>query len=241
MPKSLEQKLDDLRKSIRRLDSALVACSGEVDNAFLMRVCRQELGDKAVSLRALASVYPNSELSIARRVARIIGVREGVPESAPVAGRKMPAASRSLHTYSSLKSLAMRAKLEHAMKVRDVAEGNPKTDHSLIIFRHAGLRSPILESSASKGEIRLLAKELGLPNWEKQVRGPDDKAMGRKAIAARDFLHSLGFSKPLLEIHGRKISICVGKDEIELIAKHSDSIIKRMRALGFSETLMRLC
>jgi uncharacterized protein len=240
MAKSLERKLDELRKSIRKLDSALVACSGDVDNSFLMRICRQELGDKAVSLKALASVYPRSELSMARRIAHIMGTKQNVPE-APPPGRKMPSPQRSLHTYSSLKSLAMRTKMERAMKADSGKSGEPSgKGHSLILFRHAGLQSQILESNVSKAEIRLLAKELGLPNWERPLR--DEKgALAKKSEIARRYLVSLGFKDARLTVRGRRVSICVSKDELVLLAQRSKSIIKKIGSLGFSETLMKLC
>src|SRR5208283_1650031 len=111
MAKSLENKLEELRKSIRKLDSALAAVSGEVDNSFLVRILHQELGDKAVALKALSSSYPSEELSMARRVARIMDTKESPPEYSKKA--PMP---RGQHTYSSLKSLAMRTKLEHALE-----------------------------------------------------------------------------------------------------------------------------
>ena len=69
------------------------------------------------------------------------------------------------------------------------AEGQEHGHHS----RDAGLQSPILESSTSKGEVRLLAKELGLPNWERPVRD-DEMALSRKRPGcARKYLVSLGF------------------------------------------------
>jgi uncharacterized protein len=247
MAKSLEHKLEYLRRSIRRLDSALAACSGEVDNSFLIRICRQELGEKAVSLRALASFYPSGELSMARRVARIMGVRDneqGYPASgtAAVSGRKpvpLQSLPKSIHTLSSLRSLAMRAMMERAMRKKAEGDGTQRKERSLVIFRQAGLQSPILESGVSKGEIRLLAKELGLPNWEQEARG-GAKAAARKAETARRYLVSLGFRDVRLAVRGRGISICVGKNELLLLARRSEAIMKKMRSLGFSETLLKL-
>jgi pyridinium-3,5-biscarboxylic acid mononucleotide sulfurtransferase len=113
MAKSLENKLKELRTSIRKLDSALAAFSGEVDNSFLVRILHQELGEKAVALKALSASYPSTELSLARRVARIMDTREPPPQEY---GKKVPIPPRSMHTYSSLKSLAMRTKIERSLR-----------------------------------------------------------------------------------------------------------------------------
>jgi pyridinium-3,5-biscarboxylic acid mononucleotide sulfurtransferase len=240
MAKTLERKLEDLRKSIHRLDSALAAFSGEVDNSFLMRISRQELGEKAISLRALASLYPGGELSMARRIARIMGAKNLASELPPQ-GRRMPPVSKSLHTYSSLKSLAIRAQLEHAIREAQRKGVEPGKCRSLIVYKHAGLQSPILESSVSKAEIRLLAKELGLPNWERGVRERDSARLARKAEAARKYLVSLGFMDAKITSSRRRINIYVGKEELVLLAINSEAILKRMKSLGFTETHMNLC
>ena len=230
MAKRLEDKLEELRKSIRKLDSALAAVSGEIDNSFLVRILHQELGDKAVALKALSSSYPSEELSMARRVARIMDTRESLPDM----GKKTPM-PRGQHTYSSLKSLAMRTKIEHALE----KSVNRQKAKNLVIFRHAGLQSPILESNTSKGEVRLLAKELGLPNWERP--SSDARALSRKTEIARKYVASMGFKDVRLEVRGKKISISVCNADLVFLARKSEAIISKMRSLGFSEVLLKLC
>ncbi len=231
MAKSLESKLKDLRSSIRKLDSALAAVSGEVDNSFLVRILHQELGDKAVALKALSSSYPSDELSMARRVAKIMDTREAPSDS----GKRTPM-PRSMHTYSSLKSLAMRTKLEHAFEKSAV---NKQKAKNMVIFRSAGLQSPILESNTSKGEVRLLAKELGLPNWERPAN--DERTLSRKTEIARKYVVSLGFKDATLKVSGKKISISVCNADLVHLTRKSQAIIGKMRSLGFSEVLLKLC
>jgi uncharacterized protein len=237
--KELERQLEDLKKSIRKLDSVLATYSGDADNAALVRIIRQELGEKAVALQALSLSYPGSELSLAKRVARIMNSK--LEQKSEMPFRRMPSPLRGLHTYSSLKSLAMRTKLERALKKaaqKGLVSGRQK---SLIVFRHAGLQSPILESGTSKAEVRLLAKELGLPNWERKGDGATRHAMVRKAELVRRFLSSIGFKETRLIVHGRRIEICVPRKDMVLFARRSDIIMAKARSLGFVEASLRLC
>jgi uncharacterized protein len=183
MDRTLERKLTTLRTSIRKLDGALVAFSGGVDSTFLMRVCREELGEKAVAVTTLSENYPRSELSVARRIAKIIGVRHLVINPAKIRGPRPPRRQGSggnSNAYSAMKAVAMR------MKLGNVLDGSHMDDagergRSFRAARAANVRSPLLESNLSKAEIRFLARELGLPNWDK----PPSSGGRRKSAAKR--------------------------------------------------------
>jgi len=181
MDKSLVRKLSVLRARIRKLDSAVVAFSGGVDSSFLMRICRDELGEKAVAVTTLSDTYPRSELTIARRVAKIIGARHVVIDSSK--GREARPV-RGANVYSTMKSVAMR------MQAKNIVDGSHADDacdkgRSYLMARAAGVRSPLLESNLTKAEIRLLAKEFGLPNWDKPSSSSKKRANGAATRAKK--------------------------------------------------------
>ncbi|MFH1520065.1 MAG: 7-cyano-7-deazaguanine synthase [Candidatus Micrarchaeota archaeon] len=160
MDKSIEQKMLVLRQKIRKLDSALVAFSGGVDSTFLMRICREELGDKAVAVTSITDDYPSSEIDIARQIAKIVGVTHIVLDRQ--SSLKSPRFGSS-KLYSTLKSVAMRMKLKNIINGFHLDDLNTRSMH-LLAAKQAKVKSPLLESNLSKAEIYLLAKELGTLN-----------------------------------------------------------------------------
>ena len=167
MDSSLERKLNSLRERIRKLDSAVVAFSGRLDSAFLMRICRDELGDRAVAVTSISDDYQSSELAIAKKVAKIVGIKHLIVDN-----------SEKIHTsprfYSNMKSLAMLMQFKHVVEGSHVDDANDR-NAKFLAARKARVKSPLLETNLSKAEIALLAKELGLPNLDKQKKDKKKK------------------------------------------------------------------
>jgi uncharacterized protein len=249
MDRSLERKLDDLRSRIRKLDSAIVAFSGGVDSSLLMRVCREELGDRAVAVTAFSGDYPSAELSLARRIAKVMGAKHLT--------QRMGNSSRSNSSlckgkvYNSLKELASRMKLKHVLDGSHADDAAEK-GFSFVAARQAGVRSPLLEVGLSKAEVRLLAKELGLPNWDLPASGCSgelDPSLQeikggsgfKKLQAAKRYMKScLKIKVPILCKSGKRLKIILSKEDLVKVARKMDAVRKRMKSLGFSDVLLCL-
>lgn len=66
----MNEKLEKLRENIRAMKSAVVAFSGGVDSAFLMKVAQEELGDKALAITLTCEMFPPWEMAEAEGLAR---------------------------------------------------------------------------------------------------------------------------------------------------------------------------
>ena len=106
--------------------------------------------------------------------------------------------------------------------------------------------SPLAESGIRKDEIREIARELGLPNWEKPAlaclasRIPYGSEVTeeklRQIAEAERFIKSLGFSQLRVRHHGKMARIEFLKDDINKVLENglSEKINNKLKSIGFS-------
>ena len=73
MNKELKQKYGKLKESIKKLGSAIVAFSGGIDSALVLKVAYDALGEKAIAVTADSPSLPRRELEETKRIASGLG------------------------------------------------------------------------------------------------------------------------------------------------------------------------
>ena len=246
----LQRKLDHLRSLLTDMGSVLVAYSGGIDSTFVLKVAHEQLGERSVGVTAVSPTFPAVELDAAIRVAREIGARHDIVRTDQL---EIPEfvrndATRCFHCKTDLYKLLQTSCQADALayivdgtNLDDLGDDRP----GIKAAREWKVRSPLLESNLSKADIRVLAKGLGLSNWDKPAAACLSSRIPRgmpitieklgRVEAAEAMLQREGFHQFRVRDHGDIARIEVGQDDISVLldAAKRSTIGARFKELGF--------
>lgn len=247
---ALQEKLLRLRTLLTELGSVVVAYSGGIDSTFVLKVAHEQLGNKATAVTAVSPTFPLLELEAAKRIAQEIGARHEMANTDQLAIDDFVQndASRCFHCKTDLYKLlgAIRQSKTAAFVVDgtnldDLGDDRP----GIKAARDWGVRSPLVEAGLTKSDIRLLARELGLSNWDKPAAACLSSRIPRGTMItleklhrvedAESIFHQAGFRHFRVRDHGDIARIEVTQDELPRLmesARRAEISIK-LKALGF--------
>lgn len=249
-PALLQQKLDRLRALLSGMDSVLVAYSGGIDSTFVLKVAHEQLHERAVGITAVSPTFPLIELETAKRVAQEIGARHEIVQTDQLEIPEFTKndAARCFHCKTDLYQLlgALRqaraaAYMVDGTNLDDLGDDRP----GIKAAREWGVRSPLVEAGLSKTDIRTLAKDLGLSNWDKPAaaclssRIPRGVTITREKLSrveeAEALLYREGLRHYRVRDHGEIARIEVAKDELGMLmdSERCPRVSGRLKELGF--------
>ena len=173
---TLNQKSERLFAAITSFESAIVAYSGGVDSALVAQLTHDLLGpSNALIVTAVSDSLADYELADARAIAeqrgwnlRTIATSEMQDERyLRNDGRRCFFCKSEL--YNHLEQLAL---LEGFRVIANGANRDDLGDYrpGMKAAKDFSVRSPLLEADIGKDEVRALAQEVGLPNWDKPAQ-----------------------------------------------------------------------
>jgi uncharacterized protein len=247
---SFQTKYAHLKRIISRAGSAVVAFSGGVDSAFLLKVCHDVLKKNVLAVTAKSETLPVRELEAARDLAEKMMAEHIVivTEELKLPGFSDNPPNRCYMCKTELFSKVKRiAEKRNINRIFDGCNADDKSDFrpGRIAAREMGIRSPLEEAGLTKAEIRSLSKMLNLPTWDKpsfaclSSRFPYHSKITietlRQVENAENYLWNLGMRVFRVRHHDTIARLELGKKEMQFLRESGlrNQIVQYFKSIGY--------
>lgn len=228
----------------------MIAYSGGVDSTFLLRVAHDVLGSDAVAVTIDSPLTPALDMTRARTAIEQWDIPHHTLFIDLLADEKVRTNphDRCYHCKKEIFSAIINFARERGIDA--ILEGSNADDvhdyrPGMKALEELGIHSPLKEAELSKNEIRLLARQMGLHNWDTPsapclaTRIPHGTPITVQALKqvdrAEELLHTMGIKEVRVRVHGDLARIEVPREAMPFFIseEHSARISAEFRKLGF--------
>jgi uncharacterized protein len=252
---STENKFTGLKSNIKKLSKVVVGFSGGVDSTLILKVSIDELGAENVwAVTGDSESLMPEELAHCRELAARLGLNKKnfieikTNEIEDPNYRKNPE-DRCFYCKNEL--FGNLAEITRKIGANHVLDGSNADDlddwrPGRKAAKKMNVISPLADAGITKEEIREIARELGLPNWDKPALaclasripyGSEITAEKLFQVAdAERFIKSLGFSQFRVRHHGDMARLEFLREEMGEVFTDGlvEKISSKLKSLGFT-------
>ena len=237
-----------LQNLLKGMGSTLVAFSGGIDSSLVLKVAYETLGAQAIAVTAVSPTFPAIELAVVRQVSEEIGALLRIidTDQLEIEAFVRNDAARCYHCKTDLYQALGRIQREaccgaivDGTNLDDLKEDRP----GIQAAREFGVRSPLVEAGMRKDDIRVLARELGLSNWDKPAaaclssRVPRGTPITRTALSRVEQAEALLFREGFKQVRVRDYE---GMARIEVETSELSGFLNSTQRVKISAALKKL-
>jgi uncharacterized protein len=244
-------KYDHLKTILRDMESVLIAYSGGVDSALLLKVAHDVLGERALGAIASSEAYAPEETEEAIATATQMGIPVMTLKTHELEDERYVKNDVQRCYFCKTELFTELEPLAKQHNVRYIAYGVNKDDDGDFrpgqrAAREFGVRGPLKEAEMGKREIRAIARMLGIPVWDKPAMAcfssripygsKVDVASLQMVYKAEKLLRELGFHQLRVRHHDKIARIEVERSEIARLVEEemSRKVTDGLRKIGYS-------
>jgi len=247
---TIDDKFTKLKENLKAMDRVIIAFSGGVDSAFLLKAASSAGLSEILAVTGISESLPQDELSFARKFASSLDIKHRaiVTEELKDINYANNPPDRCYYCkkdlFSRLRKIAKEEKYSFVLdgtNADDAHEWRPGRRAA----REEGVESPLLDAALTKKEIRDISRKLGLPTWDKPATpclssrfqyGQKITAEALERVSrAEDFIRKIGIKEFRVRDHSELARIEVYPEEFRVMTNNTVrvEIVAFLKSLGY--------
>jgi len=247
---TLEDKFNKLKENLKSMDRVIIAFSGGVDSTFLLKAASQAGLSKILAVTGVSESLPQDELSFAGEFASSLDIKHRtiVTEELKDTNYANNPPDRCYYCkkdlFSRLRKIAKEEKYSFILdgtNADDAYEWRPGRRAA----QEEGVKSPLLDASLSKKEIRDISRKLGLPTWDKPASpclssrfqyGQKITAEALERVSrAEGFIKKIGIREFRVRDHSEVARIEVLPEEFRIFMNNTvrNEVVSFLKSIGY--------
>jgi uncharacterized protein len=246
------ERFERLLEIIEGLGSCVVALSGGIDSSFLLAVASPLLGERCLALTAESAAVPawdRADAAVAAGEASRNGTRWRTIPTKELDDPRYSHNPRSRCYFCKLEVYGAASAIAGAEGYACVVDGTNASDTArddrpgMTAASELGIRSPLAEAGITKEQLRVLARSIGIADWDRPAsaclasRIPFGELITadrlRRVEAAELALRGLGFRQVRVRDFGSHARVEVEEVHLPALESRSEEVRRQLVDLGF--------